>query len=78
MTIHQVNIHEAKTHLSRLIQEALAGKTVIIARDNQPLVKLEVLPEAKSQRMIGGAKDLVLHLADDFDTPLEDFQEYLK
>lgn len=78
MTIHQVNIHEAKTHLSRLIQEALAGKTVIIARDNHPLVKLEVLPGAKSRRMIGGAKDLVLHLADDFDTPLEDFQEYMK
>ncbi|MBI5586356.1 MAG: type II toxin-antitoxin system Phd/YefM family antitoxin [Deltaproteobacteria bacterium] len=75
--MHQVNIHEAKTHLSRLIQEALAGKTVIIARDNRPLVKLEVLPEAQSPRTIGGAKDLVLHLADDFDAPLEDFQEYL-
>jgi antitoxin (DNA-binding transcriptional repressor) of toxin-antitoxin stability system len=78
MTIHQVNIHEAKTHLSRLIQEALAVKTVIIARDNHRLVRLEGLPEAKSPRMIGGAKDLVLHLADDFDTPLEDFQEYMK
>lgn len=77
MEIHQVNIHEAKTQLSRLIQEALAGKTVIIARDNQPLVKLEVLPEAKRRRTVGGAQDLVLAIAEDFDAPLEDFQEYM-
>jgi antitoxin (DNA-binding transcriptional repressor) of toxin-antitoxin stability system len=77
MEIHQVKIHEAKTNLSRLIREALDGKTVIIARGNHPLVRLEVLPEAKSQRKIGQAADLVLHLADDFDAPLEDFQEYM-
>ena len=33
----QVTIHEAKTHLSRLIQQALEGEEVIIARDKQPL-----------------------------------------
>jgi antitoxin (DNA-binding transcriptional repressor) of toxin-antitoxin stability system len=75
--IHQVKIHEAKTNLSRLIQEALEGKTVIIARGNHPLVKLEVLPEARSQRTIGQAKDLVLYMADDFDAPLDDFKDYL-
>ena len=34
--------------------------------------------EAKSQRRIGQAGDLVLHLADDFDAPLEDFQDYME
>jgi len=77
MEIHQVKIHEAKTNLSRLIQEALEGKTVIIARGNHPLVRLEVLPEAMSQRKIGQAGDLVLHLADDFDAPLDDFKDYM-
>jgi antitoxin (DNA-binding transcriptional repressor) of toxin-antitoxin stability system len=77
METHQVNIHEAKTNLSKLIQEAIEGKEVIIARDNQPLVRLEVLPEAKPQRRIGQAKDLVLYLADDFDAPLDDFKEYM-
>ena len=70
------NIHEAKTNLSKLIQEALEGKEVILAKGNQPLVRLEVLREAKRQRKIGQAKDLVLYMADDFDAPLADFMEY--
>jgi antitoxin (DNA-binding transcriptional repressor) of toxin-antitoxin stability system len=77
METHQVNIHEAKTNLSKLIQEAIEGKEVIIAKDNQPLVRLEVLPETRPQRRIGQAKDLVLYLADDFDAPLDDFKEYM-
>jgi len=77
METHQVNIHEAKTNLSKLIQEAIEGKEVIIAKDNQPLVRLEVLPETRPQRRIGQEKDLVLYLADDFDAPLDDFKEYM-
>jgi prevent-host-death family protein len=77
MKTHQVNIHEAKTNLSKLIQEAVEGKEVIIAKGNQPLVRLEPLPEARPQRRIGQAKDLVLYLADDFDAPLQDFKEYM-
>ncbi len=74
----QVTIHEAKTHLSRLIREALAGDEIIIARGTQPLVKLVVLPEARSQRRMGGAKGVVQYMADDFDAPIEDLQEYMK
>lgn len=70
----QVNIHEAKTQLSKLIQRALEGEDVIIARDNKPLVRLEVLREVKQNRRIGGAKQLVLHMSDDFDEPIDDFK----
>ena len=49
----QVNIHEAKTQLSKLIEAALTGTQVIIARGNKPVVRLEVLPEARSHRKIG-------------------------
>jgi len=73
----QVNIHEAKTHLSKLIQEALAGKEVIIARGNQPVVRLDVVPEMRSQRRIGNAKGMILSMSDDFDEPLDDFREYM-
>ncbi len=38
--MHQVTIHEAKTHLSRLVQEAIGGEEVIIAKNHKPLVKL--------------------------------------
>lgn len=73
----QVTIHEAKTHLSRLIQLALAGEEVIIAKGKQPLVRLTVLPESQKQRRIGGASDVVLYIAPDFDAPLEDMAEYM-
>ena len=47
-----VTVHEAKTHLSRLIAEALAGKEVVIARRNQPVVKL-VPVDPKPKRVPG-------------------------
>jgi len=73
----QVTIHQAKTHLSQLIQEALAGEEIIIAKGPKPLVKLVVLPTAKPQRRIGGAPDFILFMAADFDAPLEEFEEYM-
>jgi antitoxin (DNA-binding transcriptional repressor) of toxin-antitoxin stability system len=74
----QVNVHEAKTQLSKLIQAALDGKQVIIAKGNKPVVRLEVLPEAQGIRKIGNAKGLILAMDDDFDEPLEDFKEYME
>jgi antitoxin (DNA-binding transcriptional repressor) of toxin-antitoxin stability system len=67
--MHQVAIHEAKTHLSRLIQAALAGEEVVIAKGKQPLVKLVLVPQARQQRRIGGAEGVGLYKADDFDAP---------
>jgi antitoxin (DNA-binding transcriptional repressor) of toxin-antitoxin stability system len=78
MDVLQVNIHEAKTQLSKLIQAALNGKDVIIARGNKPVVRLEVLPAAKGDRKIGNAKDLLIYIDDDFDEPLNDLKEYMK
>lgn len=73
----QVTIHEAKTQLSKLIQMALDGEEVIIAKRDKPLVKLVVIPEAKPQRRLGGAADVILRMADDFDEPLPEFAEYM-
>ena len=75
MSVNKVNIHEAKTHLSRLIQEVLDGGEVVIARDNVPLVQLVLLDSAKSARILGTAKGKVT-LAADFDEPLADFDDY--
>jgi antitoxin (DNA-binding transcriptional repressor) of toxin-antitoxin stability system len=68
----QFNIHVAKAHLSELIQKALLGEEVIIARDNKPVVKLVALTVPKHKRQLGTAKGLV-KMALDFDEPLEDF-----
>jgi prevent-host-death family protein len=70
-----VNIHEAKTHLSRLIQEVLDGEEVVIARGNEPVVRLVLVESARPRREPGWARGLV-RIADDFDAPLDDFAEY--
>ncbi len=75
--MHQVTIHEAKTHLSKLIQEALAGEEVIIAKNRQPLIRLTVLPGVKPQRKIGGGKGLIVQMDDTFNEPLDDLKGYM-
>jgi prevent-host-death family protein len=70
-----VNIHEAKTHLSRLIQEAVDGEEIVIARGNEPLVRLVLVESARPERSTGWAKGQVT-MAPDFDAPLDDFASY--
>ncbi len=70
-----VNIHEAKTHLSRLIKKVINGEEVIIAKGNKPLVKLILIDSKKSTRKIGSAKGMI-KISKDFDESLDDFQEY--
>jgi prevent-host-death family protein len=55
MAIETVNIHEAKTHLSRLVEQAARGKPFIIARAGKPLVKVVPLddPESVAERRFG-------------------------
>ena len=66
-----VNIHEAKTHLSRLLERALAGDEVVIMKAGKPLVRLTPVAMAPMRRKIGTAKgDFVA--PDDFDAPLPD------
>ena len=73
----QVTIHEAKTHLSRLIQDVLSGEEIIIARGSTPLVRLVALPEAIPRRVCGASPGLIVHMADDFDAELDDFADYM-
>jgi len=74
--MHQVTIHEAKTNLSKLINEALNGETVIIAKGKKPLIRLEVLAEAKQSRRVGGAAKLKMQMDESFNEVLDDFSEY--
>jgi antitoxin (DNA-binding transcriptional repressor) of toxin-antitoxin stability system len=70
-----VNIHEAKTHLSRLVQEAIDGEEIVIARGNVPVVKLVLVDSARAVRSPGWARGQV-RMAEDFDAPLADFDDY--
>ena len=71
-----VSIHEAKTHLSRLIQQALDGEEIIIANRNEPMVRLEAIREKQPCRRFGGLKSMVAAMGPSFDEPLEDFGDY--
>lgn len=66
----EVNIHHAKTHLSKLIAAAESGEEVIIARAGKPAVKLVVVaqPGRKSRKTMLGAGIGKLWLANDWDS----------
>lgn len=69
--MRQVNIHEAKTHLSRLVEDAEAGEEIIIARAGKPVARLTGLVSATSRRPLGLLKGKIA-VPDDFDAPLPD------
>ncbi len=64
-----VNIHDAKTHLSRLVDEAAAGREVIIARAGKPVARLVALSSGASPKSLGLLKGKI-KVPDDFNAPL--------
>lgn len=68
-----VNIHEAKTHLSRLVEQAAAGEAFVIAKAGKPLVKVVPLdaPTDRLPKRLGFMVDDVV-IPDDFDRMAED------
>jgi prevent-host-death family protein len=68
-----VNIHEAKTHLSRLLERVQAGEEITIAKAGNPIAKL--IPTQQPDRVSGLGKGKVV-IRDDFDDPLPEFDEY--
>jgi prevent-host-death family protein len=73
----RVNIHEAKTNLSRLLKQVAEGEEVVIANRGEPVARLVAFEPIKTKRRVGSGKGLVLFMADDFDAPLEDFADYM-
>ncbi len=66
-----VNIHAAKTQLSRLVDDAAAGEEIIIARSGKPVARLVALAPAQPKRTLGILAGK-LKVPDDFDSPLPD------
>lgn len=67
--MHTYNIHQAKTQLSRLLDEAIKGDEVIIAKAGKPLAKLVALVAAPSKRKLGCLKGK-FSVPANFDQPL--------
>ncbi len=64
-----VNIHEAKTHLSRLVEAAAGGQEIVIARNGKPVARLVALNASPQPRQPGALKGQI-RIGDDFDSPL--------
>ena len=67
--MQSVNIHEAKTHLSRLVERVAAGEVIVIAKSGKPVAKLVPYLTDDSPRLPGSLRGKI-DIADDFDAPL--------
>jgi prevent-host-death family protein len=73
-----VTVEEAQARLAELLDRLQPGEEVVITRNDQPVAKLVGARATAGQaRPPGLLRDLILHMADDFDAPLEDFKDYV-
>ncbi len=70
-----VNIHEAKTHLSKLLERVMNGEEVIIAKSGKPVARLISYPEKAGQPRRPGNDAGQVVIAPDFDAPLPEFDD---
>jgi prevent-host-death family protein len=69
----QVNLYEAKTHLSSLVERAAKGEEIVIAKAGKPMARLTPMPVEKDRRQpLPFGQNLlgITYIADDFDAPL--------
>ena len=70
--MYQINIHQAKTQLSKLVEEAAEGEEIIIAKAGKPMARLISLENTiKAPRKPGGLKGQIW-ISDDFDEPMSE------
>jgi prevent-host-death family protein len=66
-----INIHEAKTHLSRIVDEVAGGAEVIIAKAGKPMARLTPITPRVRKKNLGMLKGKI-KVPDDFNTPVDD------
>ena len=70
----KLDISQAKSHLSKLLDLAIQGEEIVITQNNNPIAKISPIKRPLKR---GSAKGKVW-MSDDFDQPLEDFMEYME
>ena len=71
------NVAEAKAHFSELVQKAMLGEEIVIAKDNKPVLRLVPIRSPKRRKRLGSGKGQILYMADDFDAIPEAFKPYV-
>jgi prevent-host-death family protein len=69
MSMRTVNMHDAKTHLSRLVDEASAGEEIVLAKAGKPVARLVPLQAARKRRRLGVLAGRFT-VPENFDAPL--------
>ena len=69
----EINIHEAKTHLSRLLQKVAEGEDVVISRAGVPVARLVAVGPKDGKRPLGIDRGRIW-MADDFDAPMPELE----
>ena len=72
----RVTVEEAQDRLADLISAAAGGEEVVISSSGQPEIRLVPVAQPRRGRKAGSAKGLIA-ISDDFDEPLDDFDEYM-
>jgi len=76
--IKEIGTFEAKTHLSRLLDEVAGGETIYITKHGKRVAELRPpAPKKQAKAKFGCAKGPGFYMAPDFDEPLEEFKEYM-
>lgn len=71
-----VNIHEAKTHFSKLVRRAEEGEEIVVRRGSEPVARIGPLKERRGGVTGRGSMKGEIRIGPDFDQPLEEFAEY--
>jgi prevent-host-death family protein len=74
--VPKFNIAEAKSRFSELVQKAMVGEEIIIARDNKPVAKIVPFESQGKKRNPGSAKGKIW-MAADFDATPQEFRDYV-
>lgn len=71
-----INMHEAKSNLSRLVKRAAAGEDILIANHGSPIAMLSKIP-SEHKKLPWDIFKGKMEMAEDFDEPMDEFKDYL-
>lgn len=77
MPVPHIDVAQAKRQFDQLLEQVSQGEEVVITKDNRPVARLTALPPAKTRKRQFGSVKGEIWMSDDFDEPLDDFQEYM-
>jgi antitoxin (DNA-binding transcriptional repressor) of toxin-antitoxin stability system len=73
-----IPLKEAQEKLPELIHQLTPGEELVITENDQPVARILPASQSSKQRALGSMRGTVLHMAADFDAPLEEFREFMQ